>query len=460
MNCRLRLSFCASGKTQKDQKIVLVESKFGHVNCPICRNSKAYSTNTFLPQQDRGEDMQVNSTARSRYSANEIQAWQNRKKLLDQVYQINIIDFARDNHITLEKGDSKTLHVPGSGGLYLFKNGKGYTWFTHPKPDFKRDIIGFAREYFGAHDVDEAIEMILGCRGLPTHTDTPREITKPKGQLVIPGRAPDNKRAFAYLVKTRGIDKEIVGEMMKQGRVFQSLEYKVNQIGEKKGPYQNICFVGFDELGVIRSGAMRSMSDKYRFRMDFTNNDKSYGFAMPGKSNRLYVFEAPIDAMSHATLFKLQSIDWRRDHRVSEGCLSDNALTRYLVQHPEIDEIIWCFDNDYDGVDDKGHPHNHGQIAADKYRKKYAGEYRTRIDTPIENDVNADLLVFRGWAKPAEKTTSPPIEEPKLVPQQLSMASKSQATSGWPAPTVPADRSGEGVLGQGGGEDEWDGFEP
>lgn len=384
--------------------------------------------------------MPVRTAARRRYTNEEIRAWRERKELLDQVYQINIIDFAQDNHVELEKGDSKTMHVPGSGGLYLFKSGKGYTWFTHPKPDYKRDIIGFAREYFGARDEGAAIEMILGCRALPTHRETPREKPKPKGPIVVPDKAPDFNRAIAYLIKTRGIDKEIVYEMIKQGRVFQSFEYKVDKdTGERKGPYQNICFVGFDEQGAIRSGAMRSMSDKYRFRMDFINNDKSYGFTMPGTSNRLYVFEAPIDAMSHATLFKLQGQDWRRDHRVSEGCLADNALARYLKQHPEIEEIIWCFDNDYEGVDDKGQPHNHGQLAAAKYKQKYQEKYRTRIDTPTENDVNVDLRVFRGWLKPAIRT--PPSTPPR---QQPAPAAVRQNT----AQTADAE------------EEEWDGWEP
>ena len=384
--------------------------------------------------------MPARTAARRRYTEEEIRAWRERKELLDQVYQVNIIDFAQDNHVELEKADSKTLHVPGSGGLYLFKSGKGYTWFTHPKPEYKRDIIGFAREYFGARDEDAAIEMILGCRALPTHRETPREKPKPKGPIVVPDKAPDFNRAIAYLIKTRGIDKEIVYEMIKQGRVFQSFEYRADKdTGERKGPYQNICFVGFDEQGAIRSGAMRSMSDKYRFRMDFINNDKSYGFTMPGTSNRLYVFEAPIDAMSHATLFKLQGADWRRDHRLSEGCLADNALARYLTQHPEIEEIIWCFDNDYEGVDDKGQPHNHGQVAAERYKQKYQKKYRTRIDTPAENDVNVDLRVFRGWIKPAVRT--PPPTPPRQQPAAPIVRQNA-------AQTVDAE------------EEEWDGWEP
>ena len=70
---------------------------------------------------------------------------------------------------------------------------------------------------------------------------------------------------------------------------------------------------------------------------------------MEGKSNRVYEFEAPIDAMSHATLYKLRGYDWRKDYRISEGCLSDRALKRFLEEHPKVNEIVFCYDNDVDG---------------------------------------------------------------------------------------------------------------
>ena len=31
-------------------------------------------------------------------------------------------------------------------------------------------------------------------------------------------------------------------------------------------------------------------------------------------------------------------------------CLSDKALRRYLSNHPEIMEIVFCYDNDMDGI--------------------------------------------------------------------------------------------------------------
>ena len=81
------------------------------------------------------------------------------------------------------------------------------------------------------------------------------------------------------------------------------------------------------ETPVLR---LRAPSADSHFRQDVENSDKTYGFIMEGRSNRVYEFEAHHRRMSHATLCKLNGIDWRKDHRVSEGCLSDKALALFI----------------------------------------------------------------------------------------------------------------------------------
>lgn len=122
------------------------------------------------------------------------------------------------------------------------------------------------------------------------------------------------------------------------------------------------------------------------------NSDKTYGFTMTGRSQRVYEFEAPIDAMSHATLCKMQGIDWRKDYRVSEGCLSSRALRHFLEHHPEIKEIVLCYDNDVDGKLADGTPHNHGQVRAEEEKRNFEAQgYRVYIQTPTQKDFNKML---------------------------------------------------------------------
>lgn len=307
---------------------------------------------------------------------------------MKQVFDTNLIDFAVQHGFEVEKGDRNTVHVKHSGGLYLFKHGRGFHRYTD---DSHGNIIAFAQQYMGAGDFKSAVEMILGCRAYEQteHFVSPVEKAE-RGKLVLPPKDSSFDRTIAYLTRTRGIDKEIVYAMIAAGKVYGART-------EKNGySFHNCAFVGYDEAGTPRYCALRAPISDSKFRQDVENSDKTYGFCMEGRSNRVYEFEAPIDAMSHATLCKLHGIDWREDHRVAEGCLSDKALYRYLERHPEIEEVVFCYDNDTEGKDAKGQPHNHGQLQAEMSAEIFANlGYKVFIQTPQTKDFNQDLLTFR-----------------------------------------------------------------
>lgn len=209
---------------------------------------------------------------------------------MQKIYNTNIIDFAREHGFEVEKGDKATLHVKNSGGLYLFKHGRGFYCFTEEKGG---NIVEFAMKYLNMEKL-EAMELILGSKAYEqtTHVVAPQE--KPeRGELQLPPRDQNDRRVFAYLTKTRKIDPEIVQDMMKQGRVYQSRQ-------EINGKIRvNCAFIGYDEKEVPRYCALRGPSADSSFRQDMENSDKTYGFIMTGRSQRVYEFEAPIDAMSH-----------------------------------------------------------------------------------------------------------------------------------------------------------------
>ena len=319
---------------------------------------------------------------------------------MKQVFDTSIIDFALSNGLQLEKGDRSTMHVKGlpngCGGLYIFNHGRGYYWFAK---ESKGNIIDFAMDYFELSTKTQAIEMILGCHAYD-HSEayarlnfTPSE-KPPKGELILPPKDKDFNRTIAYLAKTRGINTEIIYAMINERKVYGART--TTKKDSRSYSFHNCAFVGYDEAGMPRYCSLRAPSADSDFRQDVENSDKTYGFCMEGKSNRVYEFEAPIDAMSHATLCKLHGIDWRQDHRVAEGCLSDKALRRYLSRHPEITEIVFCYDNDIDGALPDGTPHNHGQLQAQKACKEFAKlGYKTMIQTPVNKDFNLDLLAFR-----------------------------------------------------------------
>ena len=67
---------------------------------------------------------------------------------------------------------------------------------------------------------------------------------------------------------------------------------------------------------------------------------------------------------------------------------------------------MFCYDNDVNGRDAKGQPHNHGQVQAERSAAafKKAG-YMVYIQTPQGKDFNEDLMVFRGKMEQEEKNS-------------------------------------------------------
>lgn len=297
-----------------------------------------------------------------------------------QVFDTSIIYFARQHGFEVEKGDRYAMHVKGHGGLYLFNHGRGFHCFSTGKSG---NIIQFAQEYFGL-DFINAVEMILGCKAYEHLPREPAAGKKPRGELVLPQKAKSFNQVIAYLVKTRGIDKDIVYRLISEKKIFQST------------PYNNCCFVGYDRDNKAQYCFQRGTITGSSFKKDADNSDKGYPFHIGGRSKRVYVCESPIDAMSHATLTKLHGISWTKDHRISTGCLSDKALDYFLQGHPEVKEIVFCFDNDVDGKLPDGTPRNHGQVMAQKYCDLYAAQgYKVFIQTPRNKDFNLDLIAFR-----------------------------------------------------------------
>jgi hypothetical protein len=110
-----------------------------------------------------------------------------------------------------------------------------------------------------------------------------------------------------------------------------------------------------------------------------------------------YVFESPIDAMSHASFEIIGKGDknaWKHNNRLSLSGTSDKAIPKYLEMHPFTKELVFCLDNDEPGIE-----------AANKLMKKYADDsFTTSINYPIGKDFNVDLLAVTAQ-KRAEKRT-------------------------------------------------------
>ena len=151
------------------------------------------------------------------------------------------------------------------------------------------------------------------------------------------------KRCAAFMasyLQRRGISSEVISRSFRLG-----LLYEANYKGEA------VCvFVGKDDAGKSRFACMRSIGGN--LKKDVVGSDKRFSFCYPPQnpgSRQLAVLEAPIDALSHATLQELEGWKWD-GYRLSLGGTSPVALVSFLERHPEIYRVTLYMDNDLAGL--------------------------------------------------------------------------------------------------------------
>lgn len=288
---------------------------------------------------------------------------------------------------------ASALEYARSAGYDLIKKGKYYTLREHDSMVFSengmwnwnsRGLYGGALAFMTMYEHKPFVESVLylaGERGL-TAEQKPiaKDQFKPKQteqQETKPFELPENsgnlKRLFAYLCKTRHLDGDIIKSLVDEGKIYAG------------GKYSNAVFVSFDKDGVARGAFQRGTStmSKTPFKMEVTSSDKSYAFHIPARkgATAVAVFEAAIDAISHASLAKMDGQDYAAVHRISiGGCTDFRAVDRFLEEHPEIQEIICCLDND-----------TAGKEAIKKMHNRYYDKCEITVEVPNGKDWNEDL---------------------------------------------------------------------
>ena len=128
------------------------------------------------------------------------------------------------------------------------------------------------------------------AKAAPVKPHEPRPFTLP-----TPDR---NAEAVAAYLMHRGISPKVLRYCVGSGILYQTT----------RGNYRNCVFVGKDEGGVPRSAFQRGCQGTYRG--DVTGSQKKYGFLMQAENpdcDTVELYEAPIDAMSGATLRQYSS---------------------------------------------------------------------------------------------------------------------------------------------------------
>lgn len=283
--------------------------------------------------------------------------------------------------------------VKRSGKEYEWKDGsqkvtiRGNLWF-HQYDRVGGDAIDFVRRFYNKNYV-EAMEFLLG-NGSGTLIASP-PVVKGQKPFKLPPRNDNMRRVFAYLNITRGIDKEVLYAFMHRNMIYESAKY------------HNAVFVGFDKYGNPHHASMRGTGTKstykgnapnsqpeYSFHWQaepapnsHTNNVKNYEYSHLRPSNKLYLFEAPIDMLSFISMHKH---NWKNHNYAASCSVSDRVLFRCLKDNPHIEKVYICFDND-----------EPGQRTAKHIEKKlFDMGIRSEILVPILKDWNEDRRAAGG----------------------------------------------------------------
>ena len=209
------------------------------------------------------------------------------KEMINKAMQVDLLEYAKSLGMEFEtRGRNNTFYQKGHS-LNITRSKNMYYRFSTGKGG---NVINFAMEQNG-WTFQQAVRSLCGeeiQRSVPKQTYNPAKQI-PKGKMVLPKANSDSRRAFAYLVKTRHIDNQIVSQLMHERKIYENDKH-------------SCVFVGYDKSGQAGYASVRStytMGNSYRG--DVKNSDKRHCFTLNGKSDSVYVFEAPIDAMSHAT---------------------------------------------------------------------------------------------------------------------------------------------------------------
>jgi hypothetical protein len=223
-----------------------------------------------------------------------------------------------------------------------------------------------------------AVETITG---IAPPTAPPRREAEPPKTLILPEKAGIPLRLYDYLCKRRGIDGDIVSTLINRDKIYE----------DKRG---NVVFVGYDEYLKPRFASLRGTQGDCPFRGDCSGSDKRYSFSISGFSERLYIFESPIDAMSHASIVKADTGAWEQDSRLSLAGTSDTAIPFFLNQHRSIKELVFCLDNDAAGRE-----------ATATMAQKYAYKGYTALNEPPRGkDYNEDLQALTAQKRAVKRT--------------------------------------------------------
>ena len=287
---------------------------------------------------------------------------------------VDLAEFLRMRGEKLERvgREHKLIYYDGSGKHDSITM-SGSRWFDH-KNQVGGGAIKFMQEFYDM-DFQTAVQELLGQTVTSLSHAPPKAVVHEEKtkEFKLPKSNENMHRVFAYLIKQRFINPEIISFFARNHTLYEDKEH------------HNAVFVGLDENGVPRQASKRSTNSFGKtFRITCEGSDTRYSFSHFGKLEKLFVFEAPIDMMSFLTLYPQE---WQKNSYIAMNGVYENAVLTALKNHSNLSEVILCVDNDEGGIE-----------AVDRLRDilRENGYENVRRFAPKFKDWNEDLKAKNG----------------------------------------------------------------
>ena len=282
------------------------------------------------------------------------------KEQREQARRTDLANFLISQGEKVRKSGSEYEWLDGSQKVTI----RGHLWY-HQYEQKGGDAVDFVRRFYNK-DYAEAVEMLLNNCGGQIITSPP--IEKEHKPFELPPRNDRMSRVFSYLLLTRGIDKDVLYEFVRKKMIYESSDF------------HNAVFVGYDSSGKPRHAHKRGTVTSNSYKGNVAGSQPEFSFHWHGTSDKIFLFEAPIDMLSFISMHKE---NWK-NHTYAASCsVSDRVLFQCLKDNPNIKNVFLCFDND-----------EAGQTA----NKRIAGKLnemniQNKILIPTHKDWNEDLTL-------------------------------------------------------------------
>lgn len=213
---------------------------------------------------------------------------------------------------------------------------RGNQWFRHSSRQGGL-AIDFVQEFYGLTFPDAVTLLLNGEQGISFKQSDKKAPELERKEFLLPEAADNMRRVYAYLLKQRYIDRDILTYFVREKKIFEDKEY------------HNAVFVGFDEEGNARHAHKRgTYSNAGGYRGNVEGSDPKFSFNYIGTSSTLHVFEAPIDMLSFLSLHKN---NWQQHSYVTLEGVVEHAMLHVLSRNRHLNHVKLCLDHDPAGIE-------------------------------------------------------------------------------------------------------------